>query len=307
MVAKPFIKWAGGKTQLINHINNLIPSNFITNNNFSYVEPFVGGGAMLFNILNNHSDNLKSIIINDINIDLINVYDVIKNKSDQLIFVLNFLQKKFHELDDNEEKKKEFYYEKRNIFNELDILDFSNYAAALFIFLNKTCFNGLFRVNKSNHFNVPMGSYKKPMICDEQNIMLVHNKLQNVEILNGDYQNTLNIINNNNFRDNNYNVLFYIDPPYRPLNATSNFNSYSKEDFNDDEQKRLKLFCDKINENGYKFILSNSDPKNNNVDDNFFDELYKDYKIIRINAKRNINSNSEKRGNITELLITNFK
>jgi len=144
------------------------------------------------------------------------------------------------------------------------------------------------------------------MICDSDNIMAVHNKLKDVEILSGDYQNTLDIINNNKLRDNNYNVLFYLDPPYRPLNATSNFNSYSKEDFNDDEQIRLKEFCDKINDSGYNFILSNSDPKNTNVDDNFFDDLYKDYKINRINAKRNINSDSEKRGNITELLITNF-
>jgi len=305
MIANPLIKWAGGKTQLINKINDLIPSDFI-NNKFSYVEPFVGGGAMLFNMLNNHSDNLKSIIINDINIDLINVYDVIKNKPEELIFILTILQNNFHQLDNNEEKKKEYYYEKRIVFNNLNIDEKPIYKAALFIFLNKTCFNGLFRVNKSNHFNVPMGSYKKPIICDSYNIMAVHTKLKDVEILCGDYQNTLNIINNNKLRDNNYNVLFYLDPPYRPLNATSNFNSYSKEAFNDDEQIRLKEFCDKINENRYKFILSNSDPKNTNADDNFFDDLYKDYKINRINAKRNINSDSEKRGNITELLITNF-
>jgi DNA adenine methylase len=301
MIAKPFIKWAGGKTQLINKINELIPSDFI-NNKFTYVEPFVGGGAMLFNILNNHSDNLKSIVINDINKDLINVYKIIKTKPEELIFILSFLEKKYHELDNDEEKKKEYYYEKRNIFNKLNINEKPIYKAALFIFLNKTCFNGLFRVNKSNHFNVPMGSYKKPMICDTDNIMAVHNKLKDVEILSGDYQDTLKNITYNI----DTNVLFYLDPPYRPLNATSNFNSYSKEDFNDDEQIRLKEFCDKINYNGYNFILSNSDPKNNDVDDNFFDDLYKDYKIIRTNAKRNINSDSEKRGNVTELLITNF-
>lgn len=246
--AKPFIKWVGGKTQLLNSINKLLPEDNTTV--FSYVEPFVGGGAVLFHVLNTYH-NLRHVIINDINIDLINTYKTIKQSHEDLLIVLLELQNEFHLLEDNDEGKKQYYNEKRSIFNSRkeNII----YQSALFIFLNKTCFNGLFRVNKKNQFNVPMGKYKSPTICDYENICNVHKVLQRVEIFNIDYENILNYSDSSS--------LFYIDPPYKPISKTSNFTSYSTNDFNDNEQIRLKNFCIKLDKLGHKFIVSNSDNK----------------------------------------------
>ncbi|MBL7918276.1 MAG: Dam family site-specific DNA-(adenine-N6)-methyltransferase, partial [Bacteroidia bacterium] len=170
--------------------------------------------------------------------------------------------------------------------------------AALFIFLNRTCFNGLYRVNSKNLFNVPMGSYKAPTICDEQNILAVSNALQKVEILNGDFTQTLNYATNNTF--------FYFDPPYKPLSQTSSFNSYSKDEFNDGEQIRLRDFCNKLDGLKHKWMLSNSDVKGKDVNDDFFDDIYSSFNISRVKARRNINANAEKRGELNELLITNY-
>jgi DNA adenine methylase len=163
--------------------------------------------------------------------------------------------------------------------------------------LNRTCFNGLYRVNRNNEFNVPIGKYKKPTICDKENILAVSRALQKVEICCGDYENILNKASKN--------TLFYFDPPYKPLNQTSSFNTYSKEDFDDNEQIRLKGFCSKLDKLGHHWILSNSDVKNKNPQNNFFDELYHDFNILRVDAKRSINSNAQERGNLKELLITN--
>ena len=170
--------------------------------------------------------------------------------------------------------------------------------AALFIFLNRTCFNGLYRVNRKNEYNVPMGSYRRPTICDKENILAVSQALKKVEILCGDYEETLNYADNN--------TLFYFDPPYKPLNETSSFNSYSKDEFNDEQQIRLRDFCHKLDALNHTWILSNSDVKGKNEKDNFFDDLYADFKIERVNAKRSINANPEKRGLLKELLITNY-
>lgn len=292
-ISKPFLKWAGGKTQLINDIEKALPTN-ITQTNFTYIEPFVGSGAVLFWMLNNFP-NLKKAVINDINEDLINTYKTIASNPKELILILEILQNEYHSLEGNEENKKLYYYQKRELYNTRKSEQIGQ--AALFIFLNRTCFNGLYRVNSKNLYNVPMGGYKKPTICDKENILAVSNALQKVEILCGDFEQTLGYTDKNS--------LFYFDPPYKPLSETSSFNSYSKDEFNDSEQVRLKDFCNKLDILNHSWILSNSDVKGKNESDNFFDDLYSDFNIQRVEAKRSINANPEKRGKLTELLITN--
>ena len=291
--SKPFLKWAGGKTQLINDIQKALPKEFIKHK-FNYIEPFVGSGAVLFWMLNNFP-KIEKAIINDINSDLTNTYKEIAKNPKELISILEQFQNEYHCLENNSENKKDYYLNKRENFNSRK---FSNTEqAALFIFLNRTCFNGLYRVNRNNKFNVPIGSYKKPTICDVENILAVSESLKKVEILTGDYQQTLDFAERP--------ALFYFDPPYKPLSKTSSFNSYSKDDFNDDEQIRLRDFCKKLDSLNHYWILSNSDLKSKNIEDNFFDDLYSDFNIKRVKAKRSINANPEKRGKLTELLITN--
>ena len=292
-IAKPFVKWAGGKTQLLNEIDNAIPDNF-KQERFKYIEPFVGGGAVLFWILQKYP-NIERAIINDINKDLTNSYQTIKENVEGLIMILQEWEKEYHTLKDKPETKKEYYYSKRKLFNSR--ISDKTTQTALFIFLNRTCFNGLYRVNRKNEFNVPIGSYKTPMICDENNLRAVNQILQKVTILNADFEETL--------RYAEQETLFYFDPPYKPLSNTSSFNSYAKEEFDDNEQKRLAKFCEKVDLLGYQWILSNSDVKGKNPDDRFFDDLYGDFNIRRVWARRNINSNPDKRGELTELLITN--
>ena len=289
---KPFLKWAGGKTQLLNDIESKFP--YKKNDNFSYVEPFVGSGAVLFWVLNNFP-NIKTAIINDINEDLISSYETIKTNVLDLIAVLRQYENDYHAISENIEDKKEYYYKKRKLFNTRASEQIIQ--TALFIFVNKTCFNGLYRVNRKNEYNVPIGSYKKPMISDESNLLAVHKSLQNVEILSGDFEQTISYANED--------TVFYFDPPYKPLSETSSFNSYAKSEFNDNEQIRLKEFCDKIDSLGCKLILSNSDVKGKNPNDNFFDDLFSVYQIDRVMAKRSINANPNKRGQLTELLISN--
>jgi DNA adenine methylase len=288
--AKPFLKWAGGKTQLIAEIEKNLPNSVIN----TYVEPFVGSGAVLFWVLEAFSQ-LERAVVNDINEDLINTYKTIQSTPKELVLILEILENEYHSLEYSDNKKKEYYYKKRALFNNRQQSQTEH--SALFIFLNRTCFNGLYRVNRKNEFNVPMGSYKKPTICDKSNILAVSKALQKVELLCGDFEQTVNYTSSN--------TLFYFDPPYKPLSETSSFNSYAKDEFNDEEQIRLKKFCDKLDSLGHSWILSNSDVKGKNPNDNFFDELYADFTIKRVNAKRSINANPEKRGLLKELLITN--
>jgi len=243
----------------------------------------------------NNFPNLKKAIINDINEDLINTYKTIASNPKELISILEILQNEYHSLEGNEENKKLYYYQKRDLYNTRK--SEQSGQAALFIFLNRTCFNGLYRVNSKNLYNVPMGGYKKPTICDKENILAVSNALQKVEILCGDFERTLDFAEQNS--------LFYFDPPYKQLSETSSFNSYAKDEFNDKEQIRLKDFCNKLDILDHTWILSNSDVKGKNENDNFFDDLYSDFNIQRVEAKRSINANPEKRGKLTELLITN--
>lgn len=294
-MAKPFLKWAGGKTQSIKDIERSLPQDIISSR-FTYVEPFVGSGAVLFWMLNNFP-KIEKAVINDINEDLINVYQVIAVRPNELLSILESLQEEYHHLETDLAKKKEYYYQKRDLYNRRR--SDKTTQAALLIFLNRTCFNGLYRVNKNNQFNVPIGSYKRPTICDRTNILAVSEALQKVEILCGDFEETLNHSSENSF--------FYFDPPYKPLSDTASFNAYAKGEFNDAQQIRLRDFCKKVDGQGNKWMLSNSDVKGFNAEDEFFDSLYSDYIIERIKAKRLINSNSAKRGELSELLITNYE
>lgn len=296
MTVKPFIKWAGGKGQLLPDIRKKYPKELgktIT----KYCEPFVGGGAVLFDILSNYK--LDEILINDVNQELTNTYIQIKFNLESLVILLQQMQNEYWEMDiDN---RKEFYYKKRDRFNLLKVNGVENInleKAALFIFLNKTCFNGLFRVNKKGLFNVPIGSYKKPLICDANNLISINLLLKKVNIRCGDYKECIDFIDENTF--------VYIDPPYRPLTKTSSFNSYSETDFTDNEQVELGNFVDTITSVNAKVVLSNSDPKNVDEYDTFFDDLYNMYNIKRVTATRMINSNSKNRGKISELLISNY-
>ena len=293
---KPFVKWAGGKGQLLNDIRNTYPKG-LGKSVIRYCEPFVGGGAVLFDLLN--SFNFKEIYISDINAELINSYKTIRDDVNRLVTELQIIQNEYIPLATPE--RKDYYYKKRERFNELKIKrdNIDNLEkAALFIFLNKTCFNGLYRVNSKGLYNVPMGAYKNPLICDEKNLLNVSKALQNVIIHCGNYDDSISFINESTF--------VYIDPPYRPLTATASFTSYTENLFDDKAQILLAEFVSKIDDIGARVIISNSDPKNINSDDDFFDNLYKEHNINRITAKRMINCNSEYRGEISELLITNF-
>jgi DNA adenine methylase len=292
--SKPFLKWAGGKSQLISDIESNLPSEIHAGKSFTYIEPFVGSGAVLFYLLRTFP-NLKKAVINDINPDLTKAYNIIKDTPEILIKKLTILQKEYWKLS-TESDRKQMFYEKRTHFNTRDLDDIEN--TALLIFLNRTCFNGLYRVNSKGEFNVPHGKYHNPKICDEQTILSDSLALQKVKILNGDFEKTTKYATENSF--------FYLDPPYKPISTTSHFTAYSLDKFDDSDQQRLKNFCDKINNEGHYYMLSNSDLKNHDESNHFFDDLYSEYNITRVRAKRNINANSSGRGEISELLITNF-
>ena len=290
---KPFVKWVGGKSQLINELEKMLPADgekVFT----KYCEPMVGGGALFFNILSKY--DIEQFYISDINAELINAYQVIKSDVDSLIEKLQEMQMMFYPM--NENGRKFYYYSIRDKFNKLQLHETTIIEkAAYFIFLNKTCFNGLYRVNRKGQFNVPMGAYKNPMICDEENLRNINKVLQNVTIVCGDYSLSQQFIDKDTF--------VYLDPPYRPLSETSAFTSYNSDTFDDNEQIRLAKFIDEVNASGAKIVLSNSDPKNVNPEDTFFDELYKAYQIKRVSATRMINSKADNRGKINELLICN--
>ena len=289
---KPFVKWAGGKSQLLNEIRAKYPETID-----KYCEPFVGGGAVLLDVLANCHP--KEVLINDINAELVNTYMQIKNNVDELINLLSDMQESFWAKSDVD--RKVMYLAKRERFNDLKVNgdeQINLEKAALFIFLNKTCFNGLYRVNSKGLFNVPMGAYKNPPICDAENLRLISQHLQNVQIKCGDYSECAEFIDENTF--------VYIDPPYRPLTATASFTSYSENEFGDKQQIELGRFVDEISAKGAKVVASNSDPKNADTGDDFFDDLYSSYSISRVSAKRMINSKASNRGSINELLICNF-
>ncbi len=250
---------------------------------------------MLFYMLQKFP-NIKKAVINDINPDLTTCYKVVRDTPEQLLQALEYIQDEYYSFD-NEDAKRAYFLAQRERYNTKTLSPIEN--SAFFIFLNRTCFNGLYRVNKSGLFNVPFGKYASPTICDHNTIMADSKILQCVEIMTGDFEET--------FHHASRNTLYYFDPPYRPLSSTSNFKDYTKEGFNDDSQIRLKLFCDKLNMAGHYFMLSNSDCFGNHEHDLFFEELFLEYDIHRVSAMRNINSIASKRGRLTEILVRNFK
>lgn len=295
------MKWAGGKTQLIEQFLEYFPKELRNGGLVNYYEPFLGSGAVFFFIANNYS--IKSAYLSDINEDLVLTFNVVQKNVKGLIDELYDLKKNY--LAKNETKREEFFYEIRTKFNqEKSKIDFSNYddgwlnRAAMMIFLNKTCFNGLFRLNRKGEFNVPFGKYKNPAIFDEENLLAVSEVLKIAEIVTTDFEKIKTKIKKHFF--------IYFDPPYRPISDTSSFTSYSKHNFTDGDQKRLAQLYHDLGKNGNKLMLSNSDPKNENGKDDFFEELYKGFNIQRVKANRIINCMSEKRGKINELLITNY-
>ena len=291
MTAKPFIKWVGGKTQLLDEIRKFYPKQIK-----KYCEPFVGGGAVLFDILSTKAP--AEILINDINGELINTYRQIKDNCAGLIEVLSELQETYW--NSTPEENKNFYLKKRERFNRLKIAKEPNTdleKASLFIFLNKTCFNGLFRVNSKGLFNVPFNKAKKPLLCDDENLKNCSELLKNVTMTVGSYSQCKNFIDESTF--------VYLDPPYRPLTQTAAFTSYSENNFGDKEQIELAQFIKEISAKKALVLTSNSDPKNIDKDDSFFDSLYKKFSIKRVSASRMINSNAKRRGAINELLISN--
>ena len=291
--AKPFIKWVGGKTQLIEQLDAQLPADFGNWENVTYIEPFIGGGAMLFYLLQRYP-NIERAVINDINPDLTTCYEIVRDKPEELIASLQSIQETYYALK-TEEARKDFFLAVRKLYNEKNLDPIEN--TTKFFFLNRTCFNGLYRVNKKGEFNVPFGKFAQPQICDPATIRMDSELLQRVEILTGDFEATLDYAQGRTF--------FYFAPPYRPLSDTSSFNDYTKDSFNDEAQIRLKKFCDRVDKAGFSFMLSNSDCKGKNENDNFFDVLYSAYQIERVWAKRNVNANASKRGKLTEILVHN--
>lgn len=288
----PFVKWAGGKGGALPELRKAYPPQLgqaIT----KYAEPFVGGGAVLFDVLSRYE--LSEVFICDSNPQLMNAYRCVRDHADSLIHRLRRLEKVYLSLDSR--ARKALYYEKRDQFNNIK-RPVTIEAAVLFLFLNRTCFNGLYRVNSHGQFNVPMGSYKRPTICDAKNLYRLSDALQDVCIHCGDYQQAKNFIDEKTF--------VYFDPPYRPLSSTSSFTSYTKGGFDDEAQRQLAEFFREMDKKGAALALSNSDPKNSDEKDEFFDQLYNGFTITRIKAARSINSKSAGRGKISELLITNY-
>jgi DNA adenine methylase len=299
--AKPFLKWAGGKSQLLDKFIELYPFELKLGTIKNYFEPFLGSGAVFFHVVQNFK--IENAFLYDINEELILTYIVIQRDIDKLLDYLSDYQKVYSRL--NKKKRQEFYYEQRTNYNlQRFNINYKSYSenwiprAAQMIFLNRTCYNGLYRVNSKGEFNSPAGDYENPRICDEHNLLLVNQVLQMARIKSGDFRTIENDLLDNSF--------IYFDPPYRPLSSTSNFNSYSHHDFTDKEQIELANFFKSLHQKGYKLMLSNSDPKNVDPNDDFFEKLYQGFKIHRISAKRMINSVANKRGAINELVITNY-
>ena len=269
----PVLKWVGGKRQLLPEIRKRIPKIYKV-----YYEPFLGGGAVLFDL------QPKKAIVNDLNSELINVYKTIKSFPTELVEEL----RKFS----NDE---ETFYNIRNIDRDkTKYQELSNIQkAARIIYLNKTCFNGLYRVNNAGEFNSPFGRYKNPNIVNDKTIYAVSKYFNTADITfkNGDFEECIKEIQKDSF--------VYLDPPYDPISKTSNFTGYNQGGFSDEEQIRIKNMCDRLNENGIKFLLSNSATP-------FIKELYKDYIIDIVSAKRSVNSKADKRGEIEEVLIRNY-
>ena len=299
-IAKPFLKWAGGKTQLLEELTKRLPKELGTGGISSFIEPFIGGGAVFFQLNNRFS--FDDCHIFDKNPELFLTYSVVQRDVECLIDFADPLASRYDQMDEIE--RKEYYYTVRELYNKLEPVVLTNYdrrwilKAAMFIFLNRTCFNGLYRVNSNGGFNVPFGRYKNPRLINHALLRADSEVLQNADIHLGDYSCSFPYISEDSF--------VYFDPPYRPLNTTSSFTSYNSCGFDDESQRRLADFFKKCDAKGAKLMLSNSDPKNADPDDNFFDDLYDGFRIERVPAKRMINSDAGKRGEVSEIVVMNY-
>ncbi len=300
--AHPFLKWAGGKTQLLRQLSQRLPAEIKNGEITNYVEPFVGGGAVFFSLTNKFP--FKTRYIFDLNEELILVYRVIKKSTDKLIHELDFLESEY--ISGSNEDRERLFYSVRDLFNQKKQgINFQKYdpgwvtRAAYCIFLNRTCYNGLFRMNRKGEFNVPFGKYKNPRILNKNNLREVACILNKTSIIPGDFTGCKKYVDNKTF--------VYLDPPYRPISTTSSFTAYSKDGFSDKDQDRLAGLFHELDKKGAKIMLSNSDPRSENPNDPFFEELYSDYTIERVPARRIINCNGSDRGQINELIITNYR
>jgi DNA adenine methylase len=299
--ARPFLKWAGGKSQLLPKFQELYPKQLQQKKIKNYYEPFLGSGAVFFNIIQNY--HIENAYLYDINDELILTYKVIQKDADRLLDFLYRYQNEYLKLDKHQ--RQEYFYAQRTNYNlQRFNIDFNKYSdtwlsrAAQLIFLNRTCFNGLYRVNSKGEFNSPAGDYSNPTICDEKNLKTVSGLLSNVIIKKSDFKELTTDIRPDSF--------VYFDPPYRPISKTASFKAYSKHNFSDKEQIELAQLFKNLNKQGAKLMLSNSDPKNIDPEDNFFDDIYNEFNIVRVPAKRMINSNASKRGIINEIVVTNY-
>lgn len=302
--AKPFLKWAGGKGQLLEQFQLRFPQELNGKGIIKrYYEPFLGSGAVFFWVMQNCK--IDKAYINEFNPEIYLCYIAIQKDVEKVIKYLKNLEEKYRTLDlVNQEA---LYYQIRDKYNQTrESIKFDKYyakeypgRAAMTIFLNRTCFNGLYRVNSKGEFNVPFGRYKNPTICNTLNLRAASRILKGAVITNDDFSIIQKHIKKDSF--------VYLDPPYRPLNKTSSFTAYSNNEFDDKEQKRLAAVFKKLNQiERVKIMLSNSDPKNENKEDNFFEHLYSDFKIERLKARRMINCDASKRGEINELLVMNY-
>jgi len=299
--AKPFIKWAGGKGQLIRQFKKFYPKELELGLIKRYIEPFVGGGSIFFDIAQNYK--IEDAKLFDINPELILLYKVVQRDVSKLIEFLEKYSKEYLQL--NDDNKRKYFYELRDYYNKHRFeINYKSYSelwiprAAQTIFLNKTCFNGLFRVNSKGQFNVPYGDYKNPSFFSHENLLAVSKILEIADIRCEDFTKIAPYVSKNTF--------VYFDPPYRPISATSSFKSYSSNEFNDEHQIELGEFYRKLSKTGAKLMLSNSDPKNVNPKDSFFDDLYAGFQIYYVKASRMINSNGAKRGAINEIVVINY-
>ncbi len=298
--AKPFLKWAGGKSQLLPFFEQLDPLELKTGEIKNYYEPFLGSGAVFFWVAQNY--DVDNFYLYDLNDDLIIAYRVVQKDVSRLIEVLQCYDASYRRLGDFE--RKEFFYNERVIYNSKRFKADSLYSeewikrAASFIFLNRTCYNGLYRLNSKGEFNTPAGEYRNPEICNRDNLLAVSELLKRAIIKRADFTAVLEDLKSSAF--------IYFDPPYRPISKTSNFKSYYNNDFSDKDQEKLADLFKELDRCGARVMLSNSDPKNMDPHDDFFDKLYGDFNILRVCAKRSINSKKEGRGYINEIVVMNY-
>lgn len=298
--AVPFLKWVGGKTQLLPRIREQYPSGFSDGTVDTYVEPFLGGGAVFFDVMNTYRDVLRDVVINDVNANIVNAYRVVRDDVEALVEDLRAVQERY--LSADVDSRASMFHELREEYNDviMEPLTANDVRrASLLIFLNKTCFNGLYRVNKRGRFNSPHGRYASPRILNEENLRASSSMLDGVTVLNGDYDDVSSYVD--------YSRSFvYLDPPYRPVSRTASFNSYDSSVFDDEAQGALGDFVRDADSSGAHILLSNSDPKNVDPDDDFFDDLYAGFTVSRVPARRSVSSKASTRGAIHEVLVSNY-